>query len=301
MEPKSSLLKQTSKLLMLKERLTGYAFVTPTVVTLAALLLYPFCYGIYVSFFKTNLVNKWKFIGLENYMSVLTEPDFWFSLRVTLIFTVCVVVGHFMLGFVFALMLNREMKGRTVFRAILLLPWLFPEVVVANLWRWIFNPSMGFLNSALVEAGILKEPMSWLGSPKFALGVVVFICVWKGYPLVMIQLLAGLQTVSKDVLEAATIDGANSWQTFWRVTLPCMRSTMGVTLVLDVVWWFKHVTMIWLLTQGGPNGASNTIAVDIYKRAFEFFSFGPSSAVAVIVFLLCVGISFAQRRLLKDD
>ncbi len=288
-------------LTVLKERAVGYGFILPAVVTLILLLLYPFGYGIYVSFFKTNLINKWDFVGLENYIEVIGEADFLASMRSTVIFTVCVIIGHFVLGFLFALMLNREMKGRTIFRAILLLPWLLPEVVIANLWKWIFNPSMGLLNSVLVSAGILEEPMSWLGSPKRALAVVILVCIWKGYPLVMIQLLAGLQTVPRDILEAATIDGATGWQAFWRVTLPSMKSTLIVTLILDIVWWFKHVTMIWLLTQGGPNGATNTISVDIYKRAFSFFDFGPSSAIAVIVFLICVLISVIQRRMLRDD
>lgn len=301
MKRQSSLPQRGFSLTVLKERIAGYGFILPAVITLAMLLLYPFCYGIYVSFFKTNLINKWKFTGLDNYTRLVADADFWASMRITLVFTVCVVIGHFVLGFLFALMLNREMKGRAIFRAILLLPWLFPEVVVANLWKWIFNPSMGLLNSTLVSAGILEKPMSWLGSPKWALVVVILICIWKGYPLVMIQLLAGLQTVSKDILEASTIDGATGWQTFWRVTLPSMRSTFTVTLVLDVVWWFKHVTIIWLLTQGGPNGATNTISVDIYKQAFEFFNFGPSSAIAVVVFLICVAISVVQRRLLKND
>ncbi|MEY8356310.1 sugar ABC transporter permease [Lachnospiraceae bacterium 54-53] len=285
----------------LKARVTAYGFAAPAVITLALLLLYPFCYGIYISFFKTNLVNKWNFVGIRNYISVLSESNFYASMKITLIFTAGVVTGHFIFGFLFALMLNREIKGRTVFRAILLLPWLFPEVVIANLWRWIFNPTMGFLNAALISLGILQEPMSWLGSPKLALGVLIFICIWKGYPLVMIQLLAGLQTVSGEIIEAARIDGATNFQTFWYVTVPSLKSTLAVTLVLDVVWWFKHVTMIWLLTQGGPNGATNTIAVDIYKRAFEFFDFGPSSALAVVVFLICVAISILQRRLLKDE
>ena len=108
-------------------------------------------------------------------------------------------------------------------------------------------------------------------------------------------------TLSLEMIEAARIDGAGNWKTFWYVTVPSMKSTLSVTLILDVVWWFKHVTMIWLLTQGGPNGATNTIGVNIYKRAFEFFDFGPSSALAVVVFLICIVISILQRRLLKDE
>lgn len=284
-----------------KIKLATYGFVTPAVVTLVLLLLYPFLYGIYISFFKTNLVQKWNFVGLKNYLTVLSQSDFYASLRVTAVFTAAVVAGHFILGFVFAFMLNREIKGRTIFRAILLLPWLFPEVVAANLWKWIFNPSMGLLNSALQSAGIISEPMSWLGSPQRALMAVIFICIWKGYPMVMIQLLAGLQTVSQEIVEAAKIDGASGLRTFWHIIIPSMKATLSVTLILDVVWWFKHVTMIWLLTQGGPNGATNTISIDIYKRAFEFFDFGPSAALAVLVFIICVLLSLLQRRILRDE
>ena len=117
----------------------------------------------------------------------------------------------------------------------------------------------------------------------------------------MIQMLAGLQSISKDVYEAATIDGASKWQSFWYVTLPGLRPTLVVTLVLDTVWWFKHVTMIWLLTQGGPGSATNTISIDIYKRAFEYFNYGSSAAFAVIVFAICVIISVLQRRALRSD
>ena len=285
----------------MKKGITPYGFVTPAVLVLALLLLYPFCYGIYISFFKTNLVNKWSFVGLKNYVTVLTDEDFFNSMVTTVQFTLGVVGGHFLFGLLFAVMLNRNIKGRTFFRAVLLLPWLFPEVVVANLWRWIFNPTMGFLNSMMVSSGLLDKPISWLGSPKLALPTLIFICVWKGYPLVMIQLLAGLQTVPHDIVEAARIDGASRAQSFWYVTIPSKRSTFVVTLILDVVWWFKHVTMIWLLTQGGPNGATNTIAMDIYKRAFSFFDFGPSAALAVVVFLICVVISIFQRRMLRDE
>ena len=218
-----------------KTRVAAYGFVTPAVITLALLLLYPFCYGIYISFFKTNLVNKWNFIGLKNYAKVLTEADFYSSMKITLIFTVGVVLGHFIFGFLFAVMLNRDIKGRTVFRAILLLPWLFPEVVIANLWRWIFNPTMGFLNSTLVSMGILQEPMSWLGSPKLALAVLIFICIWKGYPLVMIQLLAGLQTVPGDIIEAARIDGMNEYQIWAKIMLPLSKPALSTLTIFTFV------------------------------------------------------------------
>lgn len=232
-----------------KTRVAAYGFVTPAVITLALLLLYPFCYGIYISFFKTNLVNKWNFIGLKNYAKVLTEADFYSSMKITLIFTVGVVLGHFIFGFLFAVMLNRDIKGRTVFRAILLLPWLFPEVVIANLWRWIFNPTMGFLNSTLVSMGILQEPMSWLGSPKLALAVLIFICIWKGYPLVMIQLLAGLQTVPGDIIEAARIDGCSHLKIFWKIIAPLtLPGLISTTIYAFIQSWNEYMFTMLCIT-----------------------------------------------------
>lgn len=286
----------------LKQHGTTAVFILPAVLTLALLLLYPFFYGIYISFFRTNLVNKWKYVGLDNFVRAFTDPTMYASLLVTLKFTVFVVIGHFILGIGLALLLNREIRGRTFFRAVLVLPWLFPEVVVANLWKFIFNATSGLLNSGLMAIGLLNEPMSWLGSLDYALGCVIFVCVWKGYPLVMIQILAGLQSISHDLYEAATIDGANRWQSFRYVTLPGLKPTLVVTLILDTVWWFKHVTMIWMLTNGGPGSVTNTISIEIYKQAFEYQNqYGYSAALAVIVFLICVIIGVLQRKVLTGD
>ena len=292
---------QTNTLRKVRERLEGPAFITPTTLTLFALVLYPFLYGIYVSFFKTNLINKWKFIGLDNYETAVTGSDFWHSLLLTVIFTVGVVVGHFVLGFLFANILNKEFRGRTFFRVLLLLPWLLPEVVAANVFKWILHPTNGVLNSWLVKLHIIDQPMSWLGNPKIALAVVIVICIWKGFPLVMLQILAGLQTIPTELQEAARVDGANSTQVFWKITLPCLKPTLIAALVLDTIWWFKHVTIIWLLTQGGPGTSTTTIAVDIYKQAFEYFDFGPASALAVVVFLICLVINFVYQKVLKNE
>ncbi len=284
-----------------KNRITEYVFTLPAMVILIALLLYPFCYGIYISFFKTNLINNWKFVGLENYIDAFFQEELWASLLVTLKFTAYVVIGHFILGFIFAIILNRDIKGRTFFRAVLLLPWLFPEVVVANLFKWMFHASTGIVNGVLLSFGVIEEEMLWISNPDFALPIVVLACIWKGFPLIMIQILAGLQTISKEIKEAAIIDGANMWQVFLHVTLPGMKKTLMVSLILDTIWWFKHITMIHLITGGGPGSITNTISMDIYKRAFEFFNFGSSAAIAVFVFIMCIAMSLLYRRMLKDD
>ncbi len=277
-------------------------FILPCVITLSLLLIYPFAYGFYVAFFKTNLVNKWTFVGLDNFVKAFTDSKMYSALWVTVKFTIVVVALHFLLGIVFALLLNKDIAGRTFFRVLLVLPWLFPEVVIANLWKWIFNASSGIFNSALQALGFINEPMSWLGSMTLALPCVIFVCVWKGYPLVMIQMLAGLQSIPTDRYEVAKLDGANKWQIFRYVTFPGLKPTLMVTLILDTVWWFKHVTMIFVLTSGGPVNATTTISIEIYKQAFEYSNaYGYSAALAVIVFAICVLISLVQRRLLRED
>lgn len=285
----------------LKEKSLLMVFILPATLTLLLLLLYPFGYGIYVSLFKTNLVNKWAFVGLKNYVDAFATGELWGSLGLTVQFTFFVVLGHMVLGLGLALLLNRNFRGRTLYRALLMLPWLFPEVVAANLWKWILSASTGLINGVLIRAGAIQEPISFLGSTQYAMLMVIWVCVWKGYPLIMLQSLAGLQTIPGDLYEAAKIDGANGYRQFLHVTLPGLRSSLMVMLILDTVWWFKHVTMIWLLTSGGPGSATNVISIDIYKRAFEYLNFGSSSAIAVVVFLICVLISLLYRRMMKSD
>ena len=284
-----------------KENAAAIGFVGPAVLILAALIVYPVCYGIYISFFKTNLVNQWDFVGLDNYVSIFKNATFTNSLWKTLIFTVCVVTGHVLLGFIFSTLLNQEFKGRTFFRAVLMLPWLFPEVVVAILFKWILNPMNGLINGVLLKLGLINDRISILSNPRAAFMAVIFMSIWKGFPLVMTQILAGLQAISRDLYEAAIIDGCNKWQQFRYVTLPGLKNVLMVTLILDTVWWFKQYTIISLMTGGGPNNATSIVSVSVYKQAFEFFHFGPAAAMSVVILIICMAIGLIYRRVLNRE
>jgi multiple sugar transport system permease protein len=283
----------------LKDRINGYLFVIPAGTTMFFLLIYPLCYGIFISFFNTNLVNKWRFTGLLNYINTLKDSGFLLSIVRSFVFTFFVVSGHFILGFGYALALNTRIKYRALFRALLLLPWLFPEVVVALLWKWLYNPNYGLLNGIFLHLGIIKEPLLWLSSSSHAFPAVILACIWKGYPLVMIQVLAGLQIISADLYEAAMIDGCSKPQLFRHITLPGLKPVLMVTLILDTVWWFKHFTIIWLLTTGGPGNSTMVASIAIYKQAFQFFEWGPAASGAALVFVICVIIGLVYRRMLK--
>ena len=281
--------------------LTPYGFIAPASLTILLLVVYPILYGIYISFFDTNLVNKWNFVGLKYYIQALTDPPFLHSLWKTMIFTVTVVGGHFVLGFLFASVLNMDIRMRTIFRGILILPWLFPDVVIAYLFKWILNTQGGILNELLIYFGLIAEPAGWLSTSKTAFLCVILISIWKGYPLVMVQILAGIQTISTDMYEAANIDGANFWNKFCYITLPALKPILTTILIMDTVWVFKQFTLIWLMTSGGPGSTTMVSAIEIYKNAFTYFKYGFASAQSVYILIVCYLIGVVFRRLLRDD
>lgn len=284
-----------------KYQYDGYYFSFPIVFMLTALTIYPMLYGFYISFFNTNLVTKWKFVGLKYYMDAFTEPTFYSSVLLTLGFMLLVVAGHFLLGFVLASLLNREFKGRTFFRVIFMLPWFFPEAVVALLFTWIMNPMYGILNSILRNLGLISANISWLGSKSLAFPSVVFVCIWKGFPLVMTMILAGLQSISKDYYEAADLDGANKWNQFRYITLPSLKPILTTVLILDCVWWFKQYTLVYTMTAGGPGTSTSLISLSIYGTAFNDLRFGKAAAWGILVFIICYLINLMSKVMMKED
>lgn len=282
-------------------QLGGYRFISPAVIMMAALIIYPMVYGLYLSFYNTNLVNKWKFVGLKYYIQAFTQSEFYSSVLLTFLFMILVVAGHFLVGFLLASMLNKKFPGRTIFRVIFMLPWLFPETVIALLFTWIMNPMYGVLNSILKSLGVISTNISWLGSAELAFPSVVAVCIWKGYPLVMTMILSGMQGISSDLYEAAMIDGASKWKQFLNVTVPGLRPILTTTIILDSVWWFKQYTLVYTMTNGGPGTATDLISLSIYGTAFDDLRFGKAAAWGIIVFVICYLISKLYRVVLKDE
>ena len=268
---------------------------------MALLVLYPLIYGFVISLFDTNLINRWDFVGLEHFTRALTNPVFMKSIGTTVLYSGMIVAGTMIVGTVLALVLNMDIPFRTFFRVILILPWLFPEVVVALLWKWMFNPIYGILSQIFVTLGLTNEPIAWLEDPNAALFSVVIASVWKGFPLVMVLVLAGLQSISADLYEAASLDGANKLNLFRHITLPGLAPILLVTVILETVWWFKHFTIVWLMTAGGPIDATNIVSIAIYRTAFQNFQWGQAAALAAIVFVICLAASMVYRRVIRDE
>jgi multiple sugar transport system permease protein len=272
-------------------------FFLPAAVLSVTLIVYPLFYGIFISFFETNLINKWDFTGFKNYLALVGDRTFANSLAVNFQYILLVVAGHLVIGVWLALLLNKQVRGRLVFRSVLLLPWLIPEVVYATIWKWIMNPQYGIANHLLVDLGMLESPLSWFGDVNLALGMVSFVSILKGYPFIMIMVLAALQSVPDEEYEAGDIDGCNAVKSFVYITVPHILPVLSVALILDTVAWFKHFTMINIMTGGGPSESTSVLSVAIYQTAFDAFHFGSAAAMAVVVFLICYGFGLLYRRM----
>jgi ABC-type sugar transport system permease subunit len=174
-------------------------------------------------------------------------------------------------------------------------------VVVALIWKWLFSPLFGMFNYVLFSLDLIEKEVDVLGQPGPAFAGVVFVCIWKGYPIVMLMMMAGMKNIPYERYEAAAIDGANKWQQFLNVTLPGLMPVLLVASILETAWWFKHFTIVWLMTGGGPAGATELISVDIYLQAFTNFNFGRAAAESVIILFLLMVVSFIYSRVLRDE
>lgn len=279
----------------------GYVFIFPALFVLVAMIVYPMVYGIGISFFDTNLVNKWKFIGLKYYVRLLTDVDFGKSILRTLVFTLGTVTGRTVLGLVFAtILVNKRLPYKPLFRSIIVLPWFFPDVVIGLLWKWLYNANYGLINHTLLSLHLIDAPVEWLSNSSTAMGAVILVSIWKGFPFMVVMLMAALQTVSQDLYEAAEIDGCDKIGKFLHVTLPGIAPVLSTTVMLEAMWSFKHFTLIWNLTYGGPVDATNVVSIDIYKTGFQYMRFGESSTRAVYVFIIVIVMSLLQRKFKKS-
>jgi multiple sugar transport system permease protein len=260
--------------------------VMPAVALLVGIILYPLLNSMYLGFFDKSLVYPGQeFVGLDNIKSVL-RGDFPLYLKNTLVFTFWATLLPFLIGFGVALLLNSAIRGRDILRGAFLLPWLIPSVIVSFLWLWIFNANYGVLNGALRSLGLIESNINFLSSPAMAMAAVVVAKTWQTFPWMAIMLLAGLQTIPRDLIEAAAIDGASRWKTFRNVTIPHLSGIISITLLLSFIWNFQHLETIYVMTAGGPAKATTTFAIAVYQTGFQAFDLGKAGAIGILWMLL---------------
>lgn len=285
------------------ERTTAWRMVLPSLLVIFSLTIYPLVYTIVLSLFRYNLVKPKGngFVGFAQYLEVFTDVKFWHSMKVTGYFCVVSLPIQMVLGIAVALLLNQNFKGRGLLRAIMLMPWAVPNIVNSNLWNWIFNTNYGVLNRFLMQIHLIDKPIIWMGSATLAMNMIIIADTWRMLPFYVIMFLAGLQTISKSIQEAALIDGANVWQRLFHMTLPILKPIILSVLIMRTTQMLKVFDIIYMMTKGGPADGTKVISFYIYEQAFSSMNFGYAATIATFVAVLTTGISYIYMKLMKTD
>ena len=266
----------------------GFWFMLPAAAFLILFLAYPLGLGIWLSFTDARLGRPGEFVGIENYDFLSDDPTFWLTVFNTLLYTTVASTIKFAVGLYLALLLNEHLPLKAIIRAIVLIPFIVPTVLSAIAFWWLFDPQFSIISWSLIKLGLISHNIDFLGDPWNARWSVIFANIWRGVPFVAITLLAGLQTVSPSLYEAATIDGATPWQRFRYITYPLLTPIIAVVMTFSVLFTFTDFQLIWVMTRGGPVNATHLMATFSYQRAIMSGYLGEGSAIAtaMIPFLL---------------
>jgi multiple sugar transport system permease protein len=288
------------KRLFSKEEISGYSFVFPAMIMLIVILIYPAVHT-FLSSFLVKLKTGETVHNLDNYIRLFRDRQFIATFWNTIRFVGISVCLHVLVGLGVAMLLSGSILARHWFRVIMIIPWTIPDVSVAIIWRWILNPIHGPLNDLLARFGLMTTHIEWLSNPHLALPAVIFTNIWRGYPFTMLILLAGLQAIPQILYEAASVDGANSIQKFFYITIPSLKKMFVVAIALDTVWEFRRFGLVQVMTGGGPGSTTEILSTLIYKQYFKFFNFEYAAAMAVFttIILLAISIPYIQA-LLKE-
>ena len=285
----------------LKRNARAYAYLSPAMVGLGILVFIPVIYGISLGF-QNRVYNEFEFVGLRNYINILSDADvsapmnFYFTLGVTVMWTVVNVMLHVSIGLFLALLLNDQMlKARGVFRVLLIVPWAMPNYITALIWKQMFHNEFGAVNFFLAAVGV--EPVSWFNTfwPAFSTNVATN--TWLGFPFMMVVSLGALQSIPQDLYEAAYVDGASRWQRFRNVTLPLLMPAIIPAIIVGSVWTFNMFNIIYLVSGGAPNGATDILITEAFRWAFERDSYGYAAAYSTIIFVILLGFTVSTNKI----
>ncbi len=275
-----------------KRKLLGIIFILPTIIFLAVFILYPVISNLILSFSDASLVRRdYSFVGFENYIKLFTNRMFVKYTWNTVVWTVFSVAGQLVLGLGLALLINRQMQGGTFLRSFLLIPYVVPAVAISLITKWIFNGDYGIASKWLQDIGWIdyrQSPLAILGG---AMIVLILVNIWRSYPFPMLIYWAALKGINQEMYEAANVDGANSLQSFLYITLPQLKNTTIVLIILRIVWTATYFDLIWMVTGGGPAGSTTHLPIMIYQSSFGTFKIGYASAISIllgIVLFICI-------------
>ena len=283
--------------------LVPFAFLLPAIAVTAAIVLYPVVQTIWLSLHSYVIYDPeaTEFVGLANFRAVLGDEVFWISLRHSVVWIVGVVALQFLLGLVTALLLNESFWWRGLARALVVVPWALPSVIIGLMWTWMYDFNVGVINDLLLRTGIIAEPVAWLARPDTALAAIMAALVWQGFPFFAVTLLAGLQTVPAELYEAAEIDGAGRWRRFVSITLPSIADVIATALLLRTIWVANSLDVILVMTGGGPGYATHTLPLYAFQRAYSGMEFSYGAALALMLTLMLLAVVWLYVRRASRD
>lgn len=287
-----------------KEIYFAWVLILPSFLFIAFIVFYPTAFSFVLSLFQVDLTRRAQgtpFVGLQNYAEVLRSSYFWSSMERTAYFTVVSIAIEMVLGFLVALLLNQKFWGRGILRSLLLLPWALPITVDAIMWKWIFNANYGALNAFLTQVGILPGYRPWLTQGWSAMHCVIIADVWKVTPLVALLLLAGLQTIPRELYEAALVDGAGRLTSLFKITVPLLLPTATVVLVLRTLDAFRVFDIVYVMTQGGPANATKVISFLAYQEAFKFLHFSKGAALSFVITMVVAIFAYFYTKSMRKQ
>lgn len=284
-----------------QKHIVPYILILPSILFLLAIEIYPLAVGIYESFLYHNRVQPWatQFIGLQNFATAFRTHDVQLALRTSFIMVFGIVALSYALGLLAAVLLNQKLRGKGIYRALILVPWIIPPVVAYISWQWMLNDQSGAINLALMRLGLTNpiDPIVWLADPNLAMVSIIIVGSWSRFPFMMITMLAALSAISDDVHEAAALDGANRWQRFRDITFPLILPVSVIATLLQAIWTFNDFALPFVLTGGGPANATTTLVLLAYKEAFRQFNIGYGTSLAVISMVLMLALGTVYLRL----
>ncbi len=277
----------------------GYLLVSPALVFLLLLLAYPFILAIYLSLTDKRFGAVPNFVGLQNYINLADTPRFWSAVQASLVYTIAALIFKFVGGLAVALLINREFVGRRLVRAVLLLPWIVPTVFSTLAWVWMLDPAFGIINVALKRWGLIQANIPFLVDPGLAMACLVAANVWRGVPFFAITFLAGLQTIPEELIDAAKIDGANSWRILLSIILPMIMPVVVIVMLISTIGTIADFELPFILTRGGPGAATQVFGIMTYNLSIESGLYGLGTAVSMAMFpilAILVVMSLVQLR-----
>jgi len=268
-------------------RLRNYLYVAPALICVAFVMLIPLCYTLFISFFRVSLLtNEITFVGFDNFRAIFRDSVFLLAIRNTFRWTFGSVFFQFTLGFVLANILNMDViKGKSAIRIALMVAWVMPSIVSALVWQWMYHSDFGIISEVLKRVGLIDQSIPWLSSPSTAMVAAIIINVWKMFPFVILMTEAALQNVPDELKQAASIDGANTFQVFWHVTLSSISATINTVVLLLTIWTMNAFTFIFVMTEGGPAHQTEILSIFIHRTFFRAYNMGRASAAATVLFI----------------